>query len=249
VTTAPRFTVPRDDRRECALYRIRVLDPRTNYKTVTLGYIGETGRMPFTRFMEHLYDQPWGDTIVGHPEVDPRVFSGKAEVLAAEEEAVKAERPLYNIEWQKGAPHQIPQWTAREQREARDRAKGLRSPDWAVKGTAPQPRQTPATRPTPPRPARTSRLTPKWRRRLLKTAAFPVATLVLWLALVLYAAPRIAGDRWQLWPVLALAVVAEAFALPLVRRVRKRDRGLATLGITAAVAMLAGALYDWTTGT
>jgi hypothetical protein len=136
--TAPRFTVPRDDRRDCALYRIMVLDPRTNYTTVTLGYIGETGRMPFTRFVEHLYDQPFGDTIVGHPHVDPRAFAGKAQVLAAEEAAVRAEKPLYNIEYQKGAPHQIPQWTAREQRAERDRRRGTVTPNWAAKGSVPR---------------------------------------------------------------------------------------------------------------
>lgn len=129
--TQPRFAVPRTDRRDCALYRIMVVHPTTG--KVVLGYIGETARQPFTRFMEHLYDQPWGDTIVGHPHVDPRVFAGKAQVCAAEEAAVRAEKPLYNIEFQKGAPHQIPQWTAREQRAERDRQRGTVTPDWSAK--------------------------------------------------------------------------------------------------------------------
>lgn len=129
--TQPRFAVPRTDRRDCALYRIMVIHPVGG--RVVLGYIGETARMPFTRFMEHLYDQAWGDTIVGHPHVDPHMFAGKAQVCAAEEAAVLAEKPLYNIEYQKGAPHQIPQWTAREQRAERDRQRGTVTPDWPAK--------------------------------------------------------------------------------------------------------------------
>lgn len=132
--TQPRFAVPRTDRRDCALYRIMVVHPTTG--KVVLGYIGETARMPFTRFVEHLYDQPWGDTIVGHPHVDPRPFAGKSQVCAAEEAAVLAENPLYNVEYQRGAPHQIPQWTAREQRAERDRQRGTVTPDWSAKGGA-----------------------------------------------------------------------------------------------------------------
>jgi hypothetical protein len=110
--------------RECALYRIYVLDPRTNYKTICLGYIGETAREPFVRFLEHLYDQPFGDTIVGAPEVDPQRFTGKAEVLEAERLAVEAERPLYNHEWNLDNPDRIPIPVACRQRAERDRARG-----------------------------------------------------------------------------------------------------------------------------
>lgn len=121
--------------RPCSLYRIYVLDPRTNYKTITLGYIGETGRMPFTRFIEHLYEQPFGDTIVGHPEVDPRRFDGKDAVVAAEKAAVEAERPLYNIEFNMGNADRIRPWEAQEQRRRREAAKG--NPNWVPgqKGT------------------------------------------------------------------------------------------------------------------
>lgn len=174
MTAAPRFAVPRDDRRDCALYRVMVVHPVTG--KVVLGYIGETGRMPFTRFMEHLYDQPWGDTIVGHPHVDPRVFAGKAQVLAAEQAAVIAEKPLYNIKYQKGAPHQIPQWTAREQRAERDRRRGAATPDWAAKK---------AVRIDPVVPVVPSRVWPRVKAVLRSRwtwwlAAWTLSTVVAW---------------------------------------------------------------------
>jgi hypothetical protein len=126
----PRYATTHPDQRDCALYRIYVLDPRTNYTTTCLGYIGETAREPFIRFMEHLYDQPFGDTIVGKPQVDPRAFAGKGAVLTAERAAVEAERPLYNYEWNQGNPDRIPIPVARRQREERDRARGVPSPTW-----------------------------------------------------------------------------------------------------------------------
>lgn len=105
--------------RDCALYRIWARDPSTNYTTTTLGYIGETARQPLVRLMEHLLEQPWSDTIVGW-EVDPVVYASKAAVLAAEEAAVVAERPLYNIEFNMGNPDRVPPWEAQEQRLRRD---------------------------------------------------------------------------------------------------------------------------------
>ena len=125
MTGRPYLSTPQ---RPCSLYRIMVLDPRTNYTTITLGYIGETGRMPFTRFIEHLYEQPFGDTIVGHPQVDLRVFAGKDAVVAAEEAAVKAERPLYNYEFNLDNPDRITIPQAIEQRRRREAAKG--NPNW-----------------------------------------------------------------------------------------------------------------------
>lgn len=229
MTAAPRFTVPRDDRRDCALYRIMVVHPVTG--KVVLGYIGETGRMPFTRFMEHLYDQPWGDTIVGHPHVDPRVFAGKAQVLAAEEAAVLAEKPLYNIEWQKGARHAIPQWTAREQRAERDRKRGTVTPDWAAKGTTPAaPRARSAAW-----SARRSRLSPRWRRRRNWAAGLAagwlVVTLLLWWA-VSAAAVHVPG---RTYPIAALALTA---MLPVSRLRRRRDAKTGVLVVVAACALL-----------
>lgn len=225
--TTPRFAVPRDDRRDCALYRIMVVHPVTG--KIVLGYIGETGRMPFTRFMEHLYDQPWGDTIVGHPHVDPRVFAGKAAVLAAEEAAVLAEKPLYNIEWQKGAVHAIPQWTAREQRAERDRQRGTITPDWAAKGAS-----APTVRPQ--HAAASSKLSPRWRRRRNWAAGLAsdwlVASLLLWLADVQVTAVDAPG---RTYPIVAAGLAA---LVPALRMRRKRDRQLAVAVVTVACVAL-----------
>ncbi|HLL65732.1 MAG TPA: hypothetical protein VK453_08280 [Micromonosporaceae bacterium] len=115
-----------DDRRGCHVYRFLVRDPRSDYRTRALGYIGETARMPFDRLLEHVREQPWADTIVSW-EVDDAVYSGKDAVLAAERAAVEAERPLYNHEWNLDNPDRIEIWKAREQRAARD-AVGGRAP-------------------------------------------------------------------------------------------------------------------------
>lgn len=154
--------------RPCSLYRIYVLDPRTNYKTIALGYVGETGRMPFTRFIEHLYEQPFGDTIVGHPEVDPRVFAGKDAVLAAERAAVEAEKPLYNDEFNRGNPNRITIPEAIRQRQRREAARG--NPNWAPGQKSQRTVAAPAT---------TSRLGRWWARRRWRLIGLAVAWIVL----------------------------------------------------------------------
>ncbi|MGI5247749.1 hypothetical protein [Dactylosporangium sp. CA-139066] len=224
----PRFTVPRDDRRDCALYRVMVLHPATG--RVVLGYIGETARQPFVRFLEHLYDQPWGDTIVGHPHVDPRVFCGKTDVMAAEESAVLAEKPLYNIEYQKGAPHAIPQWTAREQRAERDRRRGVVSPDWAAKDTV-----GPAGWP-PKVVARPVGLSPAWRRFRNWSAGLGAGwlavTLLLWWADAVTVAVDVPGRTYPIGGLLAAALV------PAWRVRRRRDRRMVVAVVTVACAAL-----------
>lgn len=213
MTAAPRFTVPRDDRRECALYRIYVLHPVTG--KVVLGYIGETARQPWTRFMEHLYDQPWGDTIVGHPHVDPRVFSGKPAVLAAEGAAVLTEKPLYNVEYQKGAPHAIPQWTAREQRAARDQKRGAVTPDWTAKGQ----------QVTDQLVVRTKPMNPNVKRRLAWTAAWFTTFAAVWVVLALAVGPHW-HLPWREWPILAAGLCAEPLVLLARAGGRRKTRDL-----------------------
>jgi hypothetical protein len=165
--------------RECRLYRIRGLDPRTNYRTITLIYVGESAREPFVRFIEHLYEQPFGDTIVGHPEVDPRPFASKNDVWAAERAAIEAERPLYNIEYNLANPDRIPPWTAREQRWARDDAAGR--PRWQ-----PGERTHAATAPFASRRALVSvrHLRQRWTRRRIRSTLRTVrwvAAVLVWL--------------------------------------------------------------------
>ncbi|QKW15406.1 hypothetical protein [Verrucosispora sp. NA02020] len=108
---------PRVDQRDCALYRFWVRHPETGERV--LGYVGETARLPFQRLMEHIYQQPWADTILAW-EVDDTVYAGKAAVLAAEKATVEAEKPLYNVEWNRGNPDRIIPPVAQRQRNARD---------------------------------------------------------------------------------------------------------------------------------
>jgi hypothetical protein len=131
--------------RECRLYRFWVLHPLTGEEV--LGYIGETGRQPFERLLEHLATQPWFDTVVRW-EVDGAVFYGKAAVEAAEAEAIRAELPLYNYEHNLDNPLRIEVWRAKEQRRNRDRQQGRAL--WAPKDTrtkaAPSGPRTPVRR-------------------------------------------------------------------------------------------------------
>jgi hypothetical protein len=199
--------------RDCALYEIYVLDPRTNYTTITRGYIGETAREPFVRFLEHLYEKDFADTIVGPPRV-VAAFNSKAEVLAAEEAAVRTKRPLYNIEYNMDNPQRIPPWTAREQRAARDAAR-------ATEGAAPAPApvaspraRRPRSRP-PARPSRTARPAP----------------------------PRVRPLRWRhrrVWLALLWLAVAAALCWTVIDRVGARDA--VGLGAAGAAALFVAAV-------
>lgn len=71
----------------------------------TLLYIGQTGRMPLERLIEHLYEQGWAPEIARW-EVDPRVWHSEADALAAEEAAIRAEKPRYNWQHNDG-PHRV----------------------------------------------------------------------------------------------------------------------------------------------
>lgn len=182
------MTVAAAAQRDCALYRIYVLDPHTNYTTVTLGYIGETAREPFVRLMEHLFGargepgKSWADTIVGW-EVDLRVFGSKAEVLAAEEAAVRAEQPLYNVEYNGDNPRRVPPWEQVEQRRARDAAaadggSGRRAASRPVANGRRSRRAPRASRPVarPVRQAATAATVRRW-------SAKKVGLAVVWLVL------------------------------------------------------------------
>ncbi|HLL69040.1 MAG TPA: hypothetical protein VK453_25495 [Micromonosporaceae bacterium] len=235
--------------RDCHLYRFYVRDPRTNYQTKTLGYIGETVRAPFARLMEHIKAQPWADTIVGW-EVDDAVYAGKDAVLEAERAAVEAERPLYNYEWNLDNPERVEIWKAKEQRAARDAAAGKQTwqpgeRDRAYR--APAPRSAPARR--PPREPRREvlrppTLPPRWRRRRNEAAAWTAAWLVLagtlwWLAGVLLpeaVGPIVVDDRARI-----VGAVAVATLLPVVtmRRKRHRKAALGVLGVLTVALYLA----------
>lgn len=160
--TAQQYT----DRRECALYRFWVRHPVTG--KVVLGYIGETGRLPFVRLMEHVLAQPWADTIVRW-EVDPTTYWGKPAVEAAEKTAIEQERPLYNVEHNMGNPDRIKPWEAVAQRQARE-------PGW----------QPPVVKPRVPHPRGGSRQprkaqVPEWRQRVQL-----FGQVAYWLGVVLF---------------------------------------------------------------
>ncbi len=125
-------TPPRPEAlRECRLYRFWITHPVTGKRV--LGYIGETGRLPFERLMEHVMSQPWADTILAW-EVDPVTYWGKQAVLVAERAAIEAERPIYNYRENLSNPQRVEIWRAKEQRWARDDRLGR--PRWVdpVKG-------------------------------------------------------------------------------------------------------------------
>lgn len=111
------------DLRDCRLYRFYGWDPRTDYTTKTLIYVGETVRQPFERLMEHVGDQPWADTITSW-EVDDRVFAGKGQVLAAEAAAIRDEKPVYNVRENGQNQRRVIPPDAIRQRRARDAAHG-----------------------------------------------------------------------------------------------------------------------------
>jgi hypothetical protein len=172
-----------NDQRDCRLYRFFVTDPRTNYTTKTLGYVGESVRLPFQRMMEHIYEQPWADTIVGW-EVDATVYPGKAAVLAAEEAAIKAERPLYNVEHNRGNPRRVKPWDA--ERQAAERGRMLRPQPRTTQ--RPQARATSQRRPTKraadPAP-------PRWFGSVLAVSAVWVLLVVaFWI---------VRAEEWQGW--------------------------------------------------
>jgi hypothetical protein len=193
-----------------------------------LGYIGETARMPFQRLMEHVYEKPWADTIVGW-EVDPTSYGSKAEVLAAEDAAIKRERPLYNIKGNMENPLRIPPWEQKAQRQARD-------PGWRPPAETPTvPRQRSA-RPAPPVARRGPSRAPAW---LLRWWGRNQLRVIGWTATWagLFAAAWWAGaDTWKGWheprnaaitATVILAIAAASKNRPKRRRrrsTRKRRR-------------------------
>lgn len=211
--------------RDCALYRFWVRHPETGQRV--LGYIGETARMPFVRLMEHIQSQPWADTIVGW-EVAPAVYPSKQAVWVAEQAAIRAERPLYNIEHNMGNPDRIPPWVAVAQRQARQ--PGWVPPPKGVRVSPQVPRQR-NHRAAPVRPsAASSRL-----GRLWGTYRTPVTVWAsLWLGL--FAAVWWEGaDAWTGWheprnaaivATLGLGVLAYGYrrAVDRVRRERRRAK-------------------------
>jgi hypothetical protein len=209
--------------RDCRLYRFRVYHPDDmrlppEQRRIVLGYVGETVRMPIARLIEHLYDQPWADTIVGW-DVDPRIFAGKTAVLEAERRAIEQEQPLYNVEHNRGNPHRISPPVAIRQRRARDAANV--SPNWVH----PDDRGGPTRAPAPARMRPPVRR--RWSSRRKHLTGIVVAWLVLagasWIGLAVYRLVEPWQNQAVTAPVGSLVLTVWVWAgCPVTRRQRRR---------------------------
>ena len=115
------------DRRPGRVYAFDTLDPDTG--DVVVGYVGKTVRELVEREREHRGDKPWDDLIVGRIR---ELWAGDptpGELDALEQRYIRDLKPLYNVEFQKGAAWAIPLAQQIAQRHARDRAAGR--PLWA----------------------------------------------------------------------------------------------------------------------
>ncbi len=175
---------PHADVRDCKLYRFRCWHPDdmtlpvTQRRILARAYIGETGRESFARLLEHIRDQPWGDTMAGWDVIGE--YGSKAEVLEAERKAILAEQPTYNVEWNGANEHRIPPPLAIRQRRSRDAANPHRPP-WVHpddrRGGRTAVRFEPA--------AVESRPWPAWKKHLVGwPIAWLVTTVAGWIALV-----------------------------------------------------------------
>jgi hypothetical protein len=206
--------IPLDAPGDCRVYVFEGWDPHSGYTAKTVVYVGETGRLPFERLLEHVYDQPWSDTITSWRVLD-EVYPDKASVLRAEDAAIKALCPLYNYEGNLGNPARIPIPEARRQRATRDAARGAQP--W----TAPAGPTGDVERARPQR----SSLSPVWRRRrnvfLIRGTAWLVLAVAVWVVCVrfLHLSPfRSAG------PSACLSGAAMVWTAPYWRRHRGLSR-------------------------
>jgi hypothetical protein len=216
----------------CRPYWIFAWDPRTDYTTVCLAYVGETsyqdhayeGEGIVKRHAEHMTDKPWADT-VEYPDgrealangwlvYDPTyVYTNKTAVWDAEKSIVERDKPLYNVEWNRhrSYPGRIEPWRALQQRHARDRLAGR--PLWV------DPKRksmvVPPTWLAGAAETIRSTISPRWnqlslrRRVFLRVAGWTVATALLWLA-VAKVLPGLTGayPSWRM-PSMLGALVAQ----------------------------------------
>jgi hypothetical protein len=171
-------------------------------------YVGQTGREPLARLIEHLYEQAWAHEIARW-EVDPQVWHSEADVLAAELAAIRAEKPLRNWVGNEGNP---------------DRA-------WMPKVAE---YRHPGRRPAPVG----RKLSPRWRRRRNWAAGLGVGwltvTVLLWLADVQVAAVDLPG---RTYPIAAAGLVA-LLPVSRLHRMRDVKAGVAILTVACALLWL-----------
>jgi hypothetical protein len=239
----------------CRLYWIYVWDPRTDFTTLTLGYIGETSRVnnPGMRFCEHVDDQPWSDTL---PTTDPieafaagyfvasaEVYPDKFAAWAAEELAILRDRPLYNDEYNRSNPDRIFLSDARAARVERDAANGVPlEQSWAVLEELRQQRRAanePAPRPRVTMWRSLRRLDRRDWRRIGWATLWLLPTLGGWWLLAHYVA---VVSTWRLGGVSGSTVGVLLLWRAMPRRKRPRWRRarnqLARIGLVALVVVL-----------
>lgn len=149
------------------LYRVSVLDFRTDYRTIArCGYIGISCRVdgqrrtagghrvyaevPFARFLEHLTKRPFGDLIIGVPEVIGTYGTEEA-ARDAEIAAIAEQQPQYNVDDNLDHPDRVTPWAQDDMRRERDLARkaglaihDLRHSGYTTKDRGQQVRHRPA---------------------------------------------------------------------------------------------------------
>lgn len=123
------------------VYGFRTLNPRT-LAEIELGYVGKTRQRLHTREYQHREEQPWADIIVGSAYIISESFWTDQELDHAETWAIQVLKPRYNIEKNHGNAYRATPEDAVQQRQARDRARGI--PAWLP--TAPPRLMRPAFR-------------------------------------------------------------------------------------------------------
>jgi len=139
-------------------------------------YVGKSND-GLRRLVEHLKDQPWRQEIRDHLQV--ATFATEAEVLAAEEHAIRTLRPRFNIQCNEGNPDRVDPHTMRHVDGTPYRPDLYPQPfDAAGYVERPRPRTARGVEAVQRR-RRAPRLSPRWRRRRNASVGY----LTAWLAL------------------------------------------------------------------
>lgn len=215
-----------DVRRPGIVYGVNILDPATGQ--VHVDYVGQTRQQLLSRERQHRDDRPFSDLIVGDAFVIEQGSWTDAELDEREVFHIKRLRPRMNHDDNLDNPARIPIWKQRQDRDARDRAKGL----------TPKPWPAPRFGAPPARPVRRRKLSPRWRRRrnwaISLASGWLVVTVLLWLADAQVAAVDVPG---RTYPIVAAGLVA-LLPVSMVRRQRDRKFGVAVVIVATAVLWL-----------
>jgi hypothetical protein len=224
-------------RRHSIVYGANILDPDT--REVRVDYVGQTVQTLAARERQHRgqdpatgnVEQPWSDLIVGALFVIEEGWWTAAELDAREEFHIRRVLPRYNYTHNQDNPDRIPIPEARRQREARDAARGLPSPQW----------DRPARQTRAPRRAVAGGW-PRWRRWAVGLATTWLAlSIACWvLACTRFDAPVLGG--LEVGTVGASAVMAGG-GVGWWRYRQARPRTRRKVWALAAVVVLLGVLW------